>query len=73
MVERYHQTLNQMLVNVVSGTLRDWDLHVPAAAAVYRASTIVVTGFTPNFMKLDREARAPVDSVLGTPASEEEF
>ena len=54
MVQRYHRTLNQMVGKVVSDTQRDWDLHVPAAAAAYRASKHVVTGFTPNFMMLGR-------------------
>ena len=70
MVKRYHRTLNQVLKKVVSETQRDWDLHVPAAAAAYRASENVVTGFTPNFMIL---GRAPVDLILGAPAGEEEL
>ena len=73
MVERNHRTLKQMLGKVVSETQRDWDLHVPAAAAAYRASEHVVTGFTPNFMMLGREVRAPVDFILGAPAGAEEF
>ena len=73
MVEWYHRSLNQMLWKVLSETQRDWDLHVPAAAAAYRASEHVVTGFTPNFMMLGREVRAPVDLIFGAPAGEEEF
>ena len=73
MVEWYHRTLSQMLGKVVGETQRDWDLHVPAAAAAYRASEHVETGFAPNFMMLGREVRAPVDIVLGAPAGEEEF
>ena len=73
MVERYYRTLNQLLGKVFGDTLRDWDLHVSAAAAAYRASEHVVTGFTPNFMMLGREVRAPLDIVLGAPAGEEEF
>ena len=72
MVEWYHRTLIQTLWKVVGETQRDWDLHVPAAAA-YRASEHVVTGFAPNFMMLGRDVRAPVDIVLGAPAGEEEF
>ena len=71
MVERYHRTLNQMLGKIVSETQRDCDLHVPAAAAAYIASEHVVTGFTPNFIMLGREVRAPVDIILGAPAGEE--
>ena len=73
MVERYHRTLNQMLGKVVGETRRDWDLHVSAAAAAYRSSEPVVTGFTPNFMMLGREVRAPVEIVFRAPAGEEEF
>ena len=73
MVERYHRTLSQMLGKVVGDTQRDWDLHVPAAAAAYGASVHVATGFTPNFMMLGREVRAPVDIVLEAPARKEEI
>ena len=73
MVERYHRTLNQMFGKVISETQRDWDLHLPAAAAAYRASEHVVTGFIPNFMMLGREVRAPIDLILGIPTGEEEF
>ena len=55
MVKWYHRTLNQMLGKVVGETQREWDLHVPAAAAAYRAPEHVVTGFTPNFMMLGRQ------------------
>ena len=72
-VERYHRTLSQMLGKVVGKTQRDWDLHVPAAPAEYKASEHMVTGFTPNFMMLGGKVRALVDLVLGAPAGEEEF
>ena len=62
-----------MLGKVVSETQRDWALHVSAAAAAYMASEQVVTGFTPNFMILGREVKAPVDLILGAPAGKEEF
>ena len=62
-----------MLGKVVGETQRDWNLHVPAAAAAYRASEHVVKGFTPNFMTLGRDVRAPADIVLGASAGEEEF
>ena len=61
MVVRYHRPLNQMLGKVE----RAWDLNVSAAAAAYIASEHLVTGFTPNFMMLGREVRAPVNIVLG--------
>ena len=71
-VKSYHRTLKQMLGKVVSETQRDWDVHVPAEAADYRASEHVVIGFTPNFMMLDSEVRALVDIIFGAPAGEEQ-
>ena len=65
MAEWYHVTLNQVMGKVVSDTQREWNLHAPAAAAAYRASKHVVTWFTPNFMMLVSEVRAPVDLVIG--------
>ena len=38
--------------------------------AAYRASKHVVTGFSPNFLMLGREVRAPIDLVLGRPVEE---
>ena len=35
---------------VVSETQREWNSHVPAAAAAYRGSEHVVTGFTPRVL-----------------------
>ena len=60
-----------MLGKIVSDIQRDWDLHVPAAAATYRASEHVVEGLTPNFMMLRMELRALVDIILAAPAGEE--
>ena len=62
-----------MLGKVVGETQRNWDLHVPAAAAAYRASEHVVTGFMPNFMMICRDIRAPMDIAFEAPAGEEEF
>ena len=73
MVERYHRTLSQILRKVVGKTQLDWDLHISAAAAAYRASEHVMTGFTLNFMMLAREVRAPVDIVLGAPEVKKSF
>ena len=55
MVERFHRTLNQMLGKVASENQRDWDVHVPAAVAAYRASEHAATGFGSNFMMFGRE------------------
>ena len=38
--------------------------------AAYGASEHVVTGFSPNFLMLGREVRAPIDVVFGPPVEE---
>ena len=72
-VERFHRTLNSMLAKVISESQRDWDLHVPAVLAAYRASRHESTGFSPNFLLFGRENRAPIDLLLSglTPDSPE--
>ena len=54
-----------MLVEVISENQRDWDVHVPAAVAAYRASEHAATGFSPNVMMFGREVPTPVYLVFG--------
>ena len=70
MVKRLHRTLNQTLAKVVCEIQKDWDLHVPAVMAAYRASQHSVTGYTTNYLMLGREVRTPIDLVLGAPTEE---
>ena len=70
MLERFHRTLNQMIAKVVSESQRDWDKYVQPVMAAYRASEHVTTGFSPNFLMLGREVRAPIDLVLDRPVEE---
>ena len=55
-----------MLGKVVNERQTDWDLWLPYVMAAYRSSRHESTGYTPNFLTLHREVRAPVDVVLGT-------
>jgi transposase InsO family protein len=71
-LERFHRTLNSMLAKVVDDNQRDWDDHLQSVMAAYRASPHDSTGFTPNFVLLGRECRAPLDLLVGPPPSEEE-
>jgi transposase InsO family protein/predicted aspartyl protease len=66
-VERFHSTLNSMLAKLVAEDKRDWDECLPIALAAYRASKHESRGFTPNFVVLGRENRAPADLVLPSP------
>jgi len=70
-VERFHRSLNSMLAKVVSDHQRDWHEFLQPVMAAYRASKHSSTGYSPNFLVLNRENRAPVDLVLGVPQDEE--
>ena len=65
-IERFHRTLNSMLGKVINEKQSDWDLLLPYVMAVYRSSRHDSTAYTPNFLTLGREVRAPVDIMYGT-------
>ena len=70
MLKQFHWTLNQIIGKVDSEDQRDSDEYVLPVMAAYRASEHIVTGFSPNFLMLGREVRAPIDLVLGRPVEE---
>ena len=72
MIERWHRTLNSMLGKVVGESQRDWHEKLPYVMAAYRATEHSRTGFTPNYLFIGREARAPVDLTLTTEVIEEQ-
>ena len=53
--------------SLVDTSEKDWDMLLPYVMAAYRASCHEATGFTPNYLMLGRELRAPVDLIYGTP------
>ena len=55
-----------MMGRMVSETQREWDLLLPYVMAAYWASIHQSTGYSPNYLMLAREVRAPVDLVFGT-------
>jgi hypothetical protein len=65
-IERFHRTLNGMLGRVIAENQKDWDLWLPYVMAAYRSSQNESTSYSPNYLTLGREVRAPVDIVLGT-------
>lgn len=67
LTERFHRTLNSMLGKVVNLNQRDWDEHLPAVMAAYRATVQESTGYSPNFLFLGRETRAPLDLLINSP------
>ena len=71
-LERFHRTLNSMLAKVVEDHHRDWDDRLQSVMAAYRASPHSSTGFSPNYVLLGRECRAPLDLLVGPPPEEED-
>jgi len=69
-VERFHRTMNSVLAKTVAKHQNDWDIRLPFVMAAYRASRHDATGYSPNFLLLGREARAPPDIVYGSPNEE---
>jgi len=69
-VERFHRTMNSILAKTVSDHQKDWDTRLPFAMAAYRATQHDTTGYSPNFLVLGRETRAPPDLVFGSPDEE---
>jgi len=71
--ERFHRTLKSMLAKAITqDNQRDWNLRLPFVMAAYRAPKHESTGYSPNFLIFGREARAPIDVVLGPPPVDEE-
>ncbi|MEZ4720247.1 MAG: RNase H-like domain-containing protein [Flavobacteriales bacterium] len=66
-IERFHRTLNSMLGKMVNENQRNWDELLPHVMAAYRATPHSSTSYSPNFLILGHETRAPIDLVLGSP------
>jgi len=66
-IERFHRTLNSILAKTVADHQRNWDAQLPYALAAFRATRHEATGYSPNFLVLNREVRVPVDLMYGAP------
>jgi len=66
-VERFHRTLNGMIGRMIDERQRDWDTYLPYIMAAYRSSRHESTHYTPNFLMLGREVRAPEDILYSAP------
>jgi hypothetical protein len=65
-VDRLNRTINSLIGKVVNERQTDRDLWLPHVMAAIRASRQETTAFTPNYLMMGREVRAPIDLVLGT-------
>jgi len=66
-VERFQRTLNSLIGRTIDDHQRDWDSLLPYIMAAYRSSVHESTRYSPNYLTLGRETRAPIDLVYGTP------
>ncbi len=64
--------MNSMIGKVVEESQRDWDRRLPEVMQAYRSTIHSSTGFTPNFLVLGMETRAPVDLMLAVGNDEPE-
>jgi len=64
-VERFHRTLNSILGKTVAERQKDWDTRLVFALSAYRATRHRATGYSPTFLVLGRETRAPPDVIYG--------
>ena len=68
-VERFNRTLVSMIKAYLKGQQREWDKHLGCLATAYRATPHESTGFTPNMLMFGREARLPIEVILGIRAT----
>lgn len=65
MVERLNRTVIDQLAKILLVSEGEWDSCLPHVAFAYNTSVHSSTGFTPYFLTHGREARVPVDVLLG--------
>ena len=66
LVERFNQTLKQMLRKVIDAEGRDWDQLIPYTLFAYREVPQVSTGFSPFELVYGRDIRGPLDVLKGS-------
>ena len=69
LVERFHQTLIQMLSLYVEKHGRDWDQYLPFLLYAYRVSLQESVRESPFFLLYGRDPRQPIDEALCCPTT----
>ena len=65
MVERFNRTLVDQLAKILLSRAGEWDDFLAEVAFAYNTCVHATTGYTPYFLTHGREARTPVNVVLG--------
>ncbi|PFX16681.1 Ubiquitin-protein ligase E3B [Stylophora pistillata] len=73
MVERFNQTLKNMLSMFVKDNVSDWECHLPLLMMAYCSSVHETTGCSPSELMFGWEIRLPVDLMFGAPESEKDL
>ena len=60
-VERFHQTLFQMIGKLAMDKKAQWEHHLPKLTQAYNSTRSVVTGYSPHYLMFGRWPRLPVD------------
>ena len=71
MVERFNQTLLNMLGTLEDDQKEDWKSYVAPLAHLYNATRHDSTGYSPFFLMFGRHPRLAVDAYLGLNSPEE--
>ena len=66
-VERFNQTLLQMLGTLEDYQKSDWKAHVPTLVHAYNATFHDSTGYSPHYLMFRRHPRLAIDAFLGLP------
>ncbi len=68
MVERFNQTLLNMLGTLANDQKSDWKAHVPTLTHAYNAAVHDSTGYSPYYLMFGRHPRLAIDAFLGLPS-----
>ncbi|MCG8112852.1 MAG: RNase H-like domain-containing protein [Candidatus Thiodiazotropha taylori] len=68
MVERFNQTLVNMITTYVNKEQNNWDVYLPIVTSAYRSSVHETTGYSPNYLMFGRHFNLPIHFLVGLPA-----
>ena len=72
LIERFNQTLLNMVSAYVSDNQKDWDLYLPLLTSAYRSCAHDSSGLSPNQIMLGREVHQPISLEFGVPGKDKQ-